>query len=349
MPGIKLALLTKVNIKKWKSCFSPLKILDYYNFTLDHNLYPTPNAVSNLDLGAAGPDSRFLPHHSSGGRGRGDMFGHGPEFGQNHTKPFPYHSPGRDHLGSPSHRFGGPSGFPRGSAAFEDNNSREALRFGEGSMPYSISSELVRNPNRDGRFPPLPGHLRRGDIDDPVNLRFGEHRAPGLVHNQIGGDDGFGPDGPGHFMKGKFSGPGYLSGNFPGQGRAGEVAGNFPRPPFSDSLRGDVPGFPRNNYPYHAMPNDPHFPVSLKIWFFLYVTQVQLIFICDVLCFSFQGGLDSFEQSRKRKPISNGWCRICEIDCETIEGLEMHSQTREHQNMAMDMVKHIKLQNKKQR
>ncbi|KAL0294907.1 UNVERIFIED_CONTAM: hypothetical protein Scaly_2540200 [Sesamum calycinum] len=62
------------------------------------------------------------------------------------------------------------------------------------------------------------------------------------------------------------------------------------------------------------------------------------------------GGMDSFNQSRKRKPVSTGWCRICEVDCETVEGLDMHSQTREHQKMAMDMVKTIKLQNnKKQR
>lgn len=293
-----------------------MNYLDYYNFILDNYLYPTPNAASRslnkppnghgyddifkLDLCAAGPDSRFLPHHPSGGRGRGDMFGHGPEFGQNHTKPFPYHSPGRDYLGSPSRRFGGPSSFPRGTAASEDNNSREALRFGEGSRPFNLSSELVRNPYHDGRFPPLPGHMRRGDIDDSVNLRFGEHRAPGLLHNKIGGDDGFGPDGPGHLMKGKFSGPGYLSGhfnmgenagpaNFPGQGHAGEVAGNFPRPPFSEALRGDMPGFLRNNYPYHGMPNDSHFSVSLEICVFLCVTQVQLLFICDILLFCFSG------------------------------------------------------------
>lgn len=153
-----------------------------------------------MDPGAAGPDSRFLPYNPSGGRG-GDMFGHGDEFGHHHIKPFPYHSPGRGYLGSPSRRFGGPSSFPRGSSAFEDINSREALQFGEGSRPFNLSSELATNPFRDGRFPPLPGHLRRGDIDNPGNLRFGEHRAPGLFHNQNGGDDGYGPDGLGHLMK----------------------------------------------------------------------------------------------------------------------------------------------------
>ncbi|KAL1558035.1 mediator of RNA polymerase II transcription subunit 12-like [Salvia divinorum] len=296
------------------------------------------DAVSKLDPGATGPHSRFLPHDQSGGRGHGDMFGPGPEFGHR-IKPFPYRSPGRDYPGSPSRRFGGPSSFPRGISAFEDHNSREAHRFGEGSRSFNLSSDLVRNQFRDDRFPPLPGHIQRGDLDDHGNHRYGEHMAPDLHHNQIGADDVFGPDGPGHLMKGKFPGPGYLPGHFimsesagpgplPGHGRAGELTGNFPHPPFSQSARGDMPSFlhlgeppMRNNYPYHGMPNAVHF----------------------------SGGLDSFDQSRKRKPISNGWCRICEFDCETVEGLEMHSQTREHQNMAMDMVKRIKLQNKKQR
>lgn len=33
-----------------------------------------------------------------------------------------------------------------------------------------------------------------------------------------------------------------------------------------------------------------------------------------------------------------GWCRICSIDCETVEGLDLHAQTREHQKMALNMV-----------
>lgn len=314
----------------------PTRTFDQASRSLDKPLHGHGyDAVSKLDPGAAGPHSRLLPHHPSGGRG--DMFGPGPEFGHHRIKPFPYRSPGRDYLGSPSRGYGGPSSFPRGSLGFEDINSREAHRFGEGSRSFNLSSDFVRNPFHDGRFPPLPGYLQRGDIDDPGNPRFGEHRVPGLLHNQIGGDDVFGPDGPGHLMKGNFSGPGYLTGHFnigettrpgtlPGHGRAGESTGNFPRPPFSESVRGDMPSFQhhgeppmRTNYPYHGMPNASQY----------------------------SSGVDPFDQSRKRKPVSNGWCRICEFDCETVERLEMHSQTREHQNRAMDMVKRIKLQNKK--
>lgn len=57
---------------------------------------------------------------------------------------------------------------------------------------------------------------------------------------------------------------------------------------------------------------------------------------------SLQGDMDAFEFPRKRMPGSMGWCRICRIDCETVEGLDMHSQTREHQKMAMDMILCIK-------
>lgn len=62
-----------------------------------------------------------------------------------------------------------------------------------------------------------------------------------------------------------------------------------------------------------------------------------------------QGDLESFDSSRRRKASSMGWCRICKFDCETVEGLDTHSQTREHQKMAMDMVLTIKQNAKKQK
>ena len=61
----------------------------------------------------------------------------------------------------------------------------------------------------------------------------------------------------------------------------------------------------------------------------------------------FQGNMSTFDNSRKRKNMSMGWCRICKVDCETVEGLDRHSQSREHQKMSLDMVMSIKLQNKK--
>lgn len=71
--------------------------------------------------------------------------------------------------------------------------------------------------------------------------------------------------------------------------------------------------------------------------------MVILIFIQVPL----HGDVDSFEHLRKRKHGSMGWCRLCKIDCETVEGLEVHSQTKDHQNMAMEIVLNIKKENAK--
>ncbi|XP_074573907.1 uncharacterized protein LOC141830367 isoform X1 [Curcuma longa] len=51
-----------------------------------------------------------------------------------------------------------------------------------------------------------------------------------------------------------------------------------------------------------------------------------------------RGDMEAFELFKKRKPGTMGWCRICSIDCETVEGLDLHAQTREHQKMALNMV-----------
>lgn len=291
----------------------PTRLHEQGSRSLDKPFHgPMFDAGSKLD-----PQSGFLLHRPSGGNSHRDVLRSGPEFGQHHIKPFAYQSPGGDYLSSPPRRFGGPSSFTHGSSSLDDFNSREPHRFGEGSMSSNLPSDLVGNSFRDGRFPQLPGsHLRRGDIDGPMNPRFGEHMPPAQIHNQIGSDDGYWQDGPGHLTRGKPSGPGYLPGTFSGHGYAGEDAGNFPRPPFSGPF-GDHAM--RNNYPFHGFPNAG----------------------------KFSGGPDSIDHSRNRKPSSTGWCRICDFDCESVEGLEMHSQTREHQNVAMDMIKSIKFKNKK--
>ncbi|KAH9606391.1 hypothetical protein KSS87_004613 [Heliosperma pusillum] len=48
---------------------------------------------------------------------------------------------------------------------------------------------------------------------------------------------------------------------------------------------------------------------------------------------------------RKRKPGS--MCQICNVDCGTVEGLELHSQCSDHQRNAKDIVLRIKQQNNK--
>ena len=79
-------------------------------------------------------------------------------------------------------------------------------------------------------------------------------------------------------------------------------------------------------------------------WFIFAYDMLSL----SVYCHGYlQVGMNPFDNSRKRKAASMGWCRICKVDCETVEGLDLHSQTREHQQMAMDMVLTIKQQNAK--
>ncbi|KAL8103125.1 uncharacterized protein LOC141677551 [Apium graveolens] len=61
----------------------------------------------------------------------------------------------------------------------------------------------------------------------------------------------------------------------------------------------------------------------------------------------YAGNLDSFDRLRKRMPTSMGWCRICKVDCGSVDGLDLHSQTTEHQRRTMDMVISIKQQSAK--
>ena len=60
----------------------------------------------------------------------------------------------------------------------------------------------------------------------------------------------------------------------------------------------------------------------------------------------FQDEMESFDNPRMWK-VGSIMCRICKVDCGTVDGLELHSQSREHQRKARDMVLSIKQQNKK--
>ncbi|XP_075520800.1 uncharacterized protein LOC142554069 [Primulina tabacum] len=316
----------------------PFRPLEQGSITVDKSR-PESSYGTGVRLNSGlNPNSRLLPpYRASVGQGHADVFG--PGSGQHHAKHFPSRSPDGEYLGISPHEFVGPSRFPRGTAAFDDVNAREAHRFVEGSRSFNLPSDPVGNPFHDSRFHSMPGgQPGRGDTDGQHNLRFGEHMNRPL-HNHIKSDDAFGKDGPVPLGRVDFTGPGYLPGNFlseaagpgifSGNSHTGELGGpgNFNnRIPFGGSIRGDRPSIPpfgepgiRGNYPLQGFPNPG----------------------------GFAGEVDSFDQSRKRRPISMGWCRICVFDCQTVEGLEMHSQTREHQKMAMDMVKTIKQRNKK--
>ncbi|XP_024965360.1 uncharacterized protein LOC112505682 isoform X2 [Cynara cardunculus var. scolymus] len=75
------------------------------------------------------------------------------------------------------------------------------------------------------------------------------------------------------------------------------------------------------------------------------ICYISLLCKCVMLSihfFNYQDVSDSFDNLKKRKSRSMGWCRICNVDCESVKFLELHGQTREHQQMAMNMVKNIK-------
>lgn len=160
---------------------------------------------------------------------------------------------------------------------------------------------------------------------NPAGKPFGEHFRNGdmvgqdFMPNQLRRGELFGPRNVQSQMR---LGDGF--GTFPDP-RMGELAGPGSFPP-SESFGGNKsnnprlgePGF-RSSYSLHGFPTDGGF---------------------------YAGNLE-FDRFRTRMPTSMGWCRICKVDCDTVEGLELHSQTREHQRMTMDMVISIKQQNAK--
>lgn len=277
-----------------------------------------------LDGGASSAASRLLPPYQPGDLRpisiRDDIAGRKgdplhPEFSRQSLESGrirtdglpPLRSPGRDYSDIPSNRFG----------RIEDNDGRDSRAFGERSKLFNANSDT--NPFLERRFPSLPSHLLRGELDAPgrigdrVHLRGGELVGPEMLH-------GGGPLGPRNLHMGE---PGGY-----GTHRLGDLSGpgNLPL----NRRIGDAIG---GNLPSHSRPG---FSSGMHIH----------PFSSDAGLFN-AGEVDALDNSRKRKHGSTGWCRLCKVDCETVEGLEMHSQTREHQKMAMDMVLNIKKDNAK--
>ncbi|KAK4341994.1 hypothetical protein RND71_037810 [Anisodus tanguticus] len=229
---------------------------------------------------------------------------------------------------------------PRGfvcHSSFEDIGGREPRQFIEGSGPFNFPSNLAGGLFSDGRFQTLPGNSHGGEIEGLGDLRGSEHTTFGRPYKHVRSGDLFGKDVPSHLHHVEPLDPQKLPshlrfgepagfGPFAGRAYMGELSGFGDIPGFGESIGRSKPGMPRfgepgfrSRYPVPGFPNHG-----------LYA-----------------GDVDSFDRPRKRKPVSMGWCRICKVDCETVEGLDMHSQTREHQDMAMDMVRSIKEQNRK--
>ncbi|XP_010256727.1 PREDICTED: AT-rich interactive domain-containing protein 1A-like [Nelumbo nucifera] len=373
-------------VSKFENYFSSSRTLDRgpHGFNMDSTTKPLDRAPgfgldagSKLDGSASGSSLRLLPPYQPGGpsmhpldvgeRSRpigfhDDIMGRKPdpagsnsdflrpvsEFGRHRADGLSPRSPGRDYPGIPTGRFGG--------ASHLDNiEERESHTFGERSNSFNLPQDPVGSAFHERRF--LPSHLRRGEPDGPGNLRTGEQILPGALPPHLRGGDLVGSDilpshlrsrepvGHGalsHLRSGEHVGPRGLPshlhmgetagfGALPAHLRMGELAGpgNLPsRLRIGEAIGGGnlsthsrrgEPGF-GNNYSMQGYPSDGGF---------------------------YPGDKELFNHSRKRKPGSMGWCRICKVDCETVEGLDLHSQTREHQKMAMDMVLSIKQDNAK--
>lgn len=285
-----------------------------------------------IDSVAGYGPSRFLPplHHNDAGErgrpagfpdddmGRGD-FGHrpGPGFGRSRMDGMPPRSPGRDFSGFPSRTFG----------AYGDVGGNESRPF-EGSRPYNFPADPFGKPMHENRFPVPPNHLQRGELDVPGNLRLGEHlvggpRNPDMLPGHLRREH-MGPRNL-HMGEATAFGP---SGGLPRMGEP-PLPGNFPQHlPFGDSFGGEKAG--------HPLMGEPGFRGSPG--FQRYAREGGF----------YPEEMDPFDNPRKRKAGSI-MCRICKVECGTVEGLDLHSQSREHQRKARDMVLSIKQQNKKQK
>ncbi|KAK9755685.1 hypothetical protein RND81_01G043400 [Saponaria officinalis] len=205
--------------------------------------------------------------------------------------------------------------FPSRMSGPYGHVGRNDPRSFENSKPFAVSPEAFGNPLQKSRFP-VPS---RGDLD----LRVGEH---------------FGPNQdlmPSHLQRGGRTGlRGLPLGDASGFGRPGDfswmeppLSGNFPpHIRFGDSFGGEKTGLPlvgepgfRSGYGFPHYARDDGFDPR---------------------------EIEHFDNLRKRKPGSI-MCRICKVECGSVDGLELHSQSREHQQKARDMVLSIKQQNKK--
>lgn len=308
------------------------------------------------DVLRAAPGENFRPMMDSGR----NIANH-REFEED-LKQFPRPS----HLdGDGSHRFNlygsGNRPVDRGQHFGPDGGPRPFDRASMGSFPPQPSS---------GRFPPSSGGLEFG------SLEIADRQRGPVFHDDLGGKHEtlperlrpfpeFGrphidnlpsirsPDGSGHFLME----PGLFRkeiDSFDGSHsrlRASDYGGHG----LPNNVRSGEP-YGARNLPSHLRLNDSasHGPLrGVESGGFGGYGRIPLgdsglsnsYPVHDLV--PLHGDGDSFEHLRKRKHGSMGWCRLCKIDCETVEGLEVHSQTKDHQNMAMEIVLNIKKENAK--
>ncbi|KAK4254900.1 hypothetical protein QN277_007976 [Acacia crassicarpa] len=246
---------------------------------------------------------------------RSDYLGIGSRHGLHHMDGLTSRSPVGEHAEIYLGRAGVHSVGIASKSSIYDFDGRDPRHFGDSFGPAF----------RDGRFSHLPSHFHRGEFEGPGSLRIGEHPRGEFI-----GQDDF----TGHFRRGDHLGPHKMPRHLPlreplgfgahaGHVQSAELGG--PQS-FESFIRGSRSGHPRLGEPgFRSSFSLPGFPNDGGL---------------------LTGDIESFDNLKRRKS-SMGWCRICKVDCETVEGLDLHSQTMEHQRVAMDMVKSIKKNAKK--
>lgn len=337
------------------SNFGPGMGEDKYRSLPEERFKPFP------EEGFSGPHDRFRPSTLDSGRHanrrefeedlkqfpRPAYLDEGPKFDGYMSDRAPHASGGPNLMTSrplPSYQSGPP--FPPRS---EGERDRPMLHEHMGRKhDTSVADHLNPTPEFDRHrmdgLPPLrsPGREYDGFSSSKFGLRGQSHREDFEERDLHGFAPrfkalNFPPPGPGYFGKDIPDGSGSLRSNQLG-GLDGPDIPNIH--PHTGGAPGHGFGGSRSfsGIGEHGRPGS--FPSHMRFGesggFNGYVNSV-----------SREGEVDNFEQSRKRKPGSMGWCRICKVDCMTVEGLDLHSQTREHQNMTMDLVLSIKQDNAK--
>ncbi|KAL5206110.1 hypothetical protein ABZP36_034319 [Zizania latifolia] len=198
-----------------------------------------------------------------------------------------------------------------------------------GPFPMGFGEDYARKPNLTVSYPDFisPGvEFGHHGIDEMSTLR-----NPGpFLHEMVGG-----PGGPHKDQLG--------SGNLPGNGQLDFDNPEFPHTRFhpGDTFvpmnlcgawggggihgHGQMHGIETSGYGYrgHLHPDDPNLAIDYS----------QHGFPTESSQFGLGGHMSTGDVS---------WCRICNVGCGTVENLDLHVQTREHQQHAIDIILKMK-------
>ncbi|KAB8116654.1 hypothetical protein EE612_057873, partial [Oryza sativa] len=235
--------------------------------------------------------------------------------------PVPTHLDGEGHQRGPR-PFEGGLGRPDGFADILPG--RPPLTNHPGPFPIGFGEDYPRKPNSTVSYP---------DFISP-GAEFGHHGIDGIPTLRNAGP----------FLQGMTGGPGGLhkdqlgSSNFPGSGHHDFDNSEFPRTRFhpGDAFvprnlhgggwgGGQLHGIEPSDYGYrgHMHADDPNIPIDYS----------RHGFPKESAHFGSGGHLRDGDVS---------WCRICNISCGTVENLNIHVETREHHQHAMDIVLKMK-------